>query len=66
MEQREIGPLLHRRRNQAIGLLIVVAQEIERAIGEDDAEAESRIGVVLLDDPDVVRGFVPLHQVREV
>src|SRR5262245_60985283 len=66
VEQREIGPSLQRRSNQTMGLLVVVAQEVERTIGEDDAEAESRIGVVLLDDPDVVPRLVPLHEVRQV
>src|SRR5438045_670872 len=49
MHDREVGPRLHLRRNELVGRRIVGAQELQRLVGKDDAEAESRIGRVLLE-----------------
>ena len=48
-DERHVVPGLHLRRDQPIGLRVVVAQEFERALGEHHAEAEGGVGRVLLD-----------------
>jgi len=66
MGDRQVGPPLHGRREQIVGLRIVVAQELERAVGEDDPEAERRVRRVLLDDPDGVVRPLAVQQVGQV
>jgi hypothetical protein len=49
-----------------VGLLVVLSEERQRAVGEDDAPAE-RVGwPVALDDGDLVRGIALLEQRGEV
>jgi hypothetical protein len=62
----EVGPGLHQRRQQRIHVLVVGAQEFQRAVGEDHAEAPGRIARTALVDHDVVGGILPLHQGREI
>ena len=51
--ERDVAPRFHVRDDGRVGLLVVVAQEFERAVGEHHAEAEGGVGRVLLDDGDV-------------
>jgi len=54
------------RRDCRAGLLVVVAQEFEGAVGEHDAEAEGGVRRVLLDDGDVDASIAALDQRGEI
>ena len=66
MHDGDVAPPLHVRRDRRDGLGVVVAQELERLVGEHDAEAPGGVGGVLLDEAHLVAGMAPLPQRREV
>ena len=47
--ERHVAPGFHVRHDRRIGLLVVLAEEFERAVGEHHAEAEGGVRRVLLD-----------------
>ncbi len=66
MDHGEIGPAFHLRRDQAVGFRVVGAQEFERTLREDDAEAEGRVARVLLEDADAPVRARAREQVGEI
>ena len=53
VDDREVTPGLHRRHDEVVRIRIILVQEVERALGEHEAEAGGRSGRVLLDEGDV-------------
>ena len=43
VDERDVAPRLHLRRDERVGRLVVLAQELERALGEDDAETPGHV-----------------------
>jgi hypothetical protein len=54
------------RLDRRVGLGIVFVEERERTVGEHDAEAERRIGRVLLEHAHVHLGMAALEQIGKV
>src|SRR5690606_38576181 len=62
----DIGPGLHRRRDEVVRFRVVLLQKFERAIREHEAEAEARVGRVLLEYANLDLGTAPLQKIGEV
>ena len=54
MHDGDVVPRLHARGDEIDRFGIVLAQELQRAVREDDAEAPGRIGRILLEEANVV------------
>src|SRR5712691_9837703 len=66
MHDHQVDPDFHLRSDALVGLAIVLAQELERAVREHHAEAERGIGRVLLDDADLPVGMLALGEIGEI
>ncbi len=66
MDDVDVVPCLACRRDSRVRRPVVLAQVIERLIGEDDPPAERVAGAVPLEDRDVVRRIALFHQQREI
>ena len=66
VDQRDVVPRLHLRRDRRISLLVVLAQEFQRAVGEHHAEAEGGVGRILLDHGDIGAPAAALDQIGEI
>ena len=66
VHDHQVGPRFHLRGDALVGLGVILAQEFERAVREHHAEAEGRIGRVLLDDADLPVGMLALGEVGEI
>ena len=62
----DVAPRLHARGNEIDVVGVVLAQELERAVREHDAEAPGRAGRVLLIETNFVGGVPALPQGREI
>jgi hypothetical protein len=66
VDDREVAPGLHGGHDEGVRLGIVLVQEVERALGEDEAEADGRAGRVLLDECDLRVAALAAEQIGEV
>ena len=66
MHDGEVVPRLHLRRDELIRRRVVGAQELERLVGEHDAEAKCRVRRILLDHPDLPMRMRTLGEIGEV
>lgn len=64
--ERDLRPRFHRRHDGVVCLGIVLAQELERTVGEHHPEAERGVGRVLLEDTDIGRAVPPLEQIGKI
>ena len=66
VHEGDVAPGLHARRDEIDSIGIVLAQELECAVGEHDAETPGRVGRVLFEEADVIGGVPALPQGREI
>jgi hypothetical protein len=66
MNELDVAPGFHMRHDRLDCVGIVLTHEIESALGEDHAEAESGVGGVLLEELDLIARVTRLPQISEV
>ena len=64
-DERDVAPRLHMRRDEVDGLGVVIAQEFERPVREDDAEAPGGVGGVLLEEATSSWGWRRFHSAEK-
>ena len=66
MHERDVAPRLHLRRDEGVGLLVVLSEKLKGPLGEHDAESPGHVARVLLEEAHFGVGMAPLPEGREV